>query len=155
MSVKSARVQKVVKGDTVTLRHQIMEDKAYDAELSRAPVLVDSGDVVKCFYALEDEAAQDLIGFLASPVGSLPSSEIDVLCLGDIPASGNDPERGTNTWKAGLGQTVRVEITRYLTGYVETHYLFQELDVFERGFPASESDTTGGASPPAPTLNLP
>jgi hypothetical protein len=131
--VQSARVQQLVIGDDVTLRHQIMDAIAYNAEISRAPVVVNTGDITKCFYPLEDESI-DLIGYLATPVGSLPSSLLDVEIAGDIPAADPIPERGSKTFQIGLARTVRIEITR-LNGEKETHYLYKELDVLERGFP--------------------
>jgi hypothetical protein len=133
--VQSARVQKFVVGDDVVLSHQIMEDKAYDAEKARAPVTVNSGDVVTCFYPLADPDAVDLIGYLGSPVGSLPSSEITVAIPGVIPAVPPVPQRGTSTFLVGLGTTVRIEIIRISNGAKETHYLYNEVDILERGFP--------------------
>lgn len=133
--VQSARVQKIVVGDDVVLTHQIMEDKAYDAEVARAPVTVDTGDVVRCFYPLSDPSQQDLVGYLASPVGPLPSSEISVSIAGVIPPVDTTPQRGTSTFLVGLGATVRVEITRANTNAKETHYIYNEVDILERGFP--------------------
>lgn len=36
----------------------------------------------------------------------------------------------------------------------ESHYLIDEVDISERGFPTSLTDTSGGVNPPAPPLNL-
>lgn len=139
MSVKSARVQKVVKGDDVVFRHQIMEDKAYNAEKVRAPVEVLSGDVVKVFYPIAD--GEDQIGYLASPVGPLPSSLIDVSIDGVIDPVDDVPQRGTISFQSGEARTVRVEIVRDLDGKKESHYLYEEVDVLERGFPDEPVDS--------------
>lgn len=152
--VQSARVQEIVKGDDVILTHQIMGDIAYNAELSRAPVLINSGDIVNCFYPLEDPTQTDLIGYPGSPIGSLPSSIITVKIPGNIPANNTIPARGTQSFQSGLGRTVRIEIIRYITNYRETHYSINEVDIFERGFPTSLSDTSGGINPPQPPINL-
>lgn len=152
--VQSARVQEIVKGDDVILTHQIMKDIAYNAELSRAPVTVDSGDVVTCFYPLEDPTQTDLIGYPGSPVGSLPSSIVNVTIPGVISATDTVPARGTQTFQSGLGRTVRIEIIRYITNYRETYYLINEVDIYERGFPSSLTDTSGGINPPLSPLNL-
>lgn len=151
--VQSARVQEIVKGDDVTLNHQIMGDIAYNAELSRVPITLNSGDVATCFYPLENPTQTDLIGYEGSPIGSLPSSMISVLIPGVIAATDTVPARGTQSFQSGLGRTVRVEIIRYTTQYKETYYLIDEVDVFERGFPASLTDTSGGINPQNP-LNL-
>lgn len=152
--VQSARVQEIVKGDDVILTHQIMQDIAYNAELSRAPVLVNSGDTVTCFYPLEDPTQTDLIGYPGSPIGSLPSSMVTVTIPGLIAATDTVPSRGTQSFQSGLGRTVRIEITRYITNYRETYYSINEVDIFERGFPSSLTDTSGGINPPIPPLNL-
>lgn len=39
-------------------------------------------------------------------------------------------------------------------GEKETHYLVNEVDIYERGFASSLDDTSGGLVPPAPSLNL-
>lgn len=219
MSVQSARVQEIIKGDDVILAHQIMQDVAFDAEISRGPVMVNSGDVVKFYYPLQDPSATDLIGYPGTPVGSYPTSKFDVAIPGNIAASGSVPARGSKTFQSGLGRTVRAEITRLIesptgntdgsTGVItsvsnmtglqlgqsvagvgipplsiiieigvnqftinnnttaigvgialaigekETHYLIQEVDISERGFPNSLTDTSGGTNPPQSPLNLP
>lgn len=152
--VQSARVQEIVKGDDVTMTHQIMGAFAYNAELSRAPILVNSGDTVTCFYPLEDPTQTDLIGYPGSPVGSLPSSTVKVAIPGVIAANGTVPARGTQSFQSGLGQTVRIEIIRSITNFKETYYSINEVDIFERGFPISLTDTSGGINPPPPPLNL-
>lgn len=155
MSVQGARVQIVVKGDDVTLRHQIVSKAALLAHEVLAPVTVDTGDITKVFYPYQD-GYSDQIGYLAAPVGPLPSSLLDVPVAGSIPAViGVSPERGTKAWLSGPGLTARVEITRIATGKKETYYLIDELDVFERGFAATQDDTTGGVNPPEPPLILP
>lgn len=152
--VQSARVQQIVKGDDVILTHQIMGAIAYNAELSRAPIMVNSGDSVTCFYPLEDPTQTDLIGYAGSPVGSLSSSIVTVTIPGLIAATDTVPSRGTQSFQSGLGRTVRIEIVRYITNHKETYYLINEVDIFERGFPNSLTDTSGGINPPIPPLNL-
>jgi len=143
MAVKSARTQLIIRGDDVTLKHQIMGDIAYDAELSRAPITLLTGDTVNFFYPLQDGTI-DLIGYPGVALTVLPCSEFSVDIAGDIPAVPTvSPERGTKTFQSGLGLTVRAEITRAdLTK--ESYYLYQELDCLERGFPIEPQ-----------TLNLP
>lgn len=232
MTVQSARVQQVVKGDDVILTHQIMEDVAFNAELSRAPVTLDEGDTVSFFYPLQDEFHRDLIGYPGAPVGEYPASIFTVPIPGNIPLVPGtpgpppfyrptpplSPARGTKTFQEGGGQTVRAEITRLRETYTgnadgttgvitnmssvaelelgmsavgagipprtivtaigtnsvtlsanttiagtgvsivfgqrETHYLIREVDIFQRGFPTSLNDTTGGENPPPAPLNL-
>lgn len=111
--VQSARVQKVLVGDDVLLSHQIMEDIAYNAELSRAPVELATGDLVSFFYPLADATSQDLIGYPGDPAGALPDSEFLVAIPGVVPAVNvGDVVRGTSTFQIGLGRTVRAEISR-------------------------------------------
>ena len=217
--VQSARVQQIVKGDSTVQTHQIMQDIAYNAELSRAPVLVNSGDVVNFFYPLEDPTQTDLIGYQGVPVGTYPTSTFTVATPGVIiDPTGATPNRGTSTFQSGLARTVRAEITRLITsptgnstigtnvitglssvngitlgasivgsgipaltlvtsigsntltmsanatatatgitltiGYKETQYSIDEVDIYERGFPNSLTDTTGGVFPPQEPLNL-
>jgi len=135
MTVQSARVQSIIKGDDVVLKHQIMKDVAYDAELSRAPVLVTSVDTVKFFYPLQDGSI-DLIGYAGVVIGSYPASEFNVNIAGDIPAVPNtSPEMGTKTFLSGQALTVRAEITRQ-SGKKESYYLYEEIDIMERDFPS-------------------
>lgn len=140
--VKSARVQEGVQGDDIEFIHQIVANKALLAELTKAPVTVDSGDVVRCFYPAADVTREEVGPFLGSPQGSLPSSIISV----SIPklSPGPEPLNDSRQIRAGQGQTVRVEITRVLDGSLETYYLHREFDMVERGFPEE----------PAPELNL-
>lgn len=154
MSVQSARVQEIVKGDDVTMSHQIMKDVAFAAEQSRAPVELAAGDVATAFYQLQDPTMNDLIGYPCVPVGSFPTSNVTVDIPGVIAAIGNTPARGSQTFQSGLGKTVRIEIVRDTTNKKETYYLIDEVDVFERGFPSSLEDTSGGVTPPSPALNL-
>src|SRR5580692_11803222 len=108
MSVQSARVQEIVKGDDVILLHQVMQDIAYNAELTRAPVMLNSGDTIAFFYPLEDPTMTDLIGYQGSPVGSFPTSEFNVSIPGTIiDPLALAPNRGTSTFQSGPGQTVR------------------------------------------------
>lgn len=220
MSVQSARVQQVVKGDDVVLTHQLMKSVAYNAELSRTPDPLSSGDSVRFFYPLQDQSTQDLIGYPGVAVGSLPSSIFTVAIPGIIAPVSPNLQRGTSMFQSGAGQTVRAEIFRQkatptadlannsdtllnvsslsnvsigsivsgagipLGAYVialpsgssiqlstkvtatatgeslsvgqkETQYMIEEVDVLERGFPSSLSDTSGGVNPPQPELNLP
>lgn len=219
MSVQSARVQKVVKGDDVVLRHQIMESVAYNAELSRAPVELATGDLVNFFYPLQDDTLTDLIGYPGVVVTAYPNSLFDVSIPGDVPAATPIPERGTKVMQAGLGRTVRAEVDKLkatttgdttlddtsvvnvasvagikpgylvkgagipdntivvfvgvssvelsadasatavgvaLTFYQRlSYYLIQEVDIYERGFPNSLNDTSGGSGQPPADLNLP
>lgn len=216
MSVQSARVQQIIKGDDVTLTHQIMKSVAYNAELSRAPVMVQSIDLVRFFYALQDQTTVDLIGYPGVVVGSYPASMFTVFIAGNL---GNPATRGNSFFQSGLGRTVRAEISRLIltsagdttisdatianiadvtllkpgqsfvgagipdgttilsvgsdsvilsaeatataTGSAfsayqkESDYLIDEVDVFERGFPTSLCDTSGGVNPPPEPLNLP
>lgn len=131
--VKSARVQKVVAGDDVVLQHQIVETTALVANEVLAPVLLQTGDVVTCFYQRADGLSD--IGYAATPTEALPTSKIQVIVAGDIPPNNPVPETGTKMFAIGLAQTVRVEILRQATSRKETHYLMGELDVVERGFP--------------------
>lgn len=123
--VQSARVQKIVVGDDVVLNHQIMDDKAYNAELTRAPVTLGASDLVNCFYPGADATVIDTVGYPATPVGSSPTSTIQVAIPGTIdpiPPDTSAP-RGSVAFQAGLGQTVRVEILRSvasLTGDLTT-----------------------------------
>ena len=132
MTVSSARVQQLVVGDDVTLTHQIMAPKAYNAEIGLTPVLLNTGDTVNFFYPLAN--GTDLIGYPGIPVGSYPTSTFTVAIPGIIPAVGPTPERGTTTFLIGQGETVRAEITR-VGPLKETHYLYSEVDILERGFP--------------------
>jgi len=218
--VQSARVQKIVKGDDVSLIHQIMDDIAYNSELSRAPILVGVNDLVNFFYPLQD-GTHDLIGFPGAPIGSYPTSKFSVAIPGLIvPAVNTNPNRGTSQFASALGQTVRAEILRFQASHAgnlvlnsavvsglasvsglsvgqlviganvpfntliesfdpigltvtltnvasgnasaetlnfysrESHYSIDEVDIFERGFPNSLNDTTGGQNPAPPPLNL-
>jgi hypothetical protein len=125
------------------------------AEQSRAPVELNTGDTAIAFYPLQDPTVTDLIGYHCAPVGAYPTSQVTVDIAGVIPAvTGVSPERGTKDLQSGLGRTVRIEITRVSTKK-ETYYLIDEVDIFERGFPSSLIDTSGGVNPPSPPLNLP
>lgn len=219
MSVQSARVQQIVKGDDVVLRHQIMESVAYSAEIGRQPVDLISGDIVNFFYPLADLSMIDQVGYLGVPVGAYPESNFDVSIPGDIPEVDPVPERGTKVMQSGPGRTVRAEVDKLkltttgdttldgdsiinlasvtgikpgylvigagipvgaivisvgvssvvisanstatavgvsLTFYQRlSYYLIKEVDVFERGFPGSLTDTSGGVNPPPADLNLP
>lgn len=112
MTVQSARIQQVVKGDDVVLLHQIMKDIAYNAEASRSPDALNAGDVVDFFYPLQDTTVTDLVGYRGTAVGSYPTSTFNVSVPGVIPAGVNTLQRGTSTWEAGAGRTVRAEIVR-------------------------------------------
>lgn len=153
MSVQSARVQEIVKGDDVVMTHQIMKDVAFNAEASRAPVTLNEGDTVNFFYPLESQCIKDLVGYPGTAVGEFPASIFTVPIAGTIVETPPAPNRGTVQFQSGLGRTVRAEITRE-AGTKETYYLIDEVDVFERGFPTSLTDTSGGLNPPAPPLNL-
>lgn len=110
--VQSARVQKLVKGDDGKLLHQIVDDVALLAEISRQPILVQTGDIVKFFYPLQD-GSNDEVGFLGVPVGAYPESKFNVDIPGVIPplVMGALP-RGSASFQAGLARSVRAEITR-------------------------------------------
>ena len=115
-SVLASRSQIIIKGDDTIQTHQIMQDKAYNAELTRAPVELAEGDVVRFFYPLQDPTQTDLIGYIGEPVGSYPCSTFTVQTAGlIIDPTGLTPNRGTSTFQSGLGQTVRGEITRLVT----------------------------------------
>jgi hypothetical protein len=217
--VQSARTQQIIKGDDTTQTHQIMQDVAYHAELSRTPVLVNTGDIVTFFYPLENPNQIDLIGYQGVPVGSYPTSTFTVATPGVIiDPTGATPNRGTSTFQSGLARTVRAEITRLNTsltgnssmgspiitglpstsgaslgasvsgagippltvviaittntltlssnatetgngisfsiGTKETQYSIDEVDIYERGFPNSLTDTSGGLYQPQEPLNL-
>lgn len=113
MTVQSARVQQIIKGDDVTLTHQLMKSVAYNAELTRAPDPLATGDVVDFFYPLQDPTKTDLVGYRGVPVGSLPASLFTVAIPSNVPAvTGVSDQRGTGTFESGEGQTVRAQITR-------------------------------------------
>lgn len=219
MTVQSARVQKIVKGDDSAQIHQIMEDVSFNAEASRAPVLVQSSDIATFFYPLEDLTQVDLTGYVGVAIGSYPTSMFRVPTPGEIIDPANlAPVRGTSSFQSGPGRTVRAEISRFqltatgnttinantvaslssttgltigakvvgagippntvviaivgstitlslnalatasgvsLSFYTkESHYSIDEVDIFERGFPNSLMDTSGGVNPPQPPLNL-
>lgn len=218
-SVQSSRIQQIIKGDDVTLLHQIIQSASLYANSTLVPVAMSAGDIAHVFYPLADLTITDLIGYLAVPQGTLPSSMIQVFVPGNIPINNPTPARGSQSFQAGLSQTVRVEITRLkasLTGNItnlmpqitslsstaalaigmsvvgtnipvgaiiisidsgsqvtlstnatatasgvsltfgqkESHYLINEVDIFERGFASSLIDTSGGTNPPSPELNL-
>lgn len=112
-SVLASRTQQIVCGDDTTQTHQIMQDIAYNAELTRAPVLVSSEDIATFFYPLNDPTQTDLIGYEGVPVGSYPTSTFTVFTAGlIIDPTGLNPNRGTSTFQIGLARTVRCEITR-------------------------------------------
>lgn len=126
MSVKSARVQKIIKGDDVILTHQILQDIAYNAEQAKTPVTIEDDDVVKFFYEYQDADSSDLIGNLGvKQSGSIFTVEI--------------PSSKTLLFKSGEGQTVRAEITKE-NGDRHSYYLYQEVDIYERGFPIQETE---------------
>lgn len=136
MTVQSARVQKIVKGDDVTLKHQVVKDAALDAEFTRAAVtLASSADKVTFFYQLED-GTMDSIGYPGSPAESYPASRFNVPITGVIAEADPVPARGSQVFKSGQGLTVRAEIIRDFatTPKKETYYLYHEVDVQERGF---------------------
>lgn len=135
MTVQSARVQQIVKGDDVTLTHQIMESVAFNAEIGRAPVEVNALDTVKFFYPLQDGTMDD-IGYEGVAVSAYPASAFSVDIAGVIAATVDDPERGTKHFLSGKAQTIRAEITRQ-SGKLESHYLLMEVDIYERGFPVA------------------
>jgi hypothetical protein len=115
--VQSARVQELTTGDDVVLTHQVMEFIAYNAELSRAPVELNAGDVVRFFYPLapvDETPVQDLLGYVGVPVGSYPTSTFTVPIQGNIAPVPPGLARGTQTFAPGLGQTVRAEVTRLI-----------------------------------------
>lgn len=109
--VQSARIQQVVKGDDVILAHQIMTSVAYAAEKSRAPVLVNEGDIANFFYPRQDGTV-DLIGYTGLPVGSYPTSQFTVPIPGVITPLTGSIVRGTSQMESGPGETVRAEILR-------------------------------------------
>ena len=156
MSVQSARVQGIVKADDVVLTHQIMHDVAYNAEQSRAPLMLNAADEVNFFYPSQDPTVTDLIGYPGVAVGGYPTSTFTVTIPGVIAPVGLTPARGTQTFQSGLGRTVRAEVIRTFatTPLKTTEYLIDEVDIFERGYPNSLEDTTGGLNPAAPPLNL-
>lgn len=136
MTVQSARVQSLVIGDDVTLKHQLVKQIALDASFSIAPVEITNLDKVIFFYELADGV--DLIGYEGVVVGSYPSSKFSVDIAGVIPLVVDvSPVRGSSTFLEGLGQTVRAEIIRDFatTPKKETIYLLKEVDVIARGFP--------------------
>lgn len=149
MTVKSGRVNRIVVGDDVVVKHQIMQPVAYNAGVSLTPLLVTSADRVNFFYQLADSTI-DLIGYVGVPDGSYPASTFEVTIAGDIPASGTTPARGTQTFLTGEAQTVRVEVLKNygLTNQTrETYYLYDEVDVLERGFPTLPISTCENVLP--------
>ena len=141
MTVKSARVQSIIKGDDVTLKHQLVKKTTLDVEFTNAKVELAVTDKVTFFYELEDGV--DLIGFDGTNAEAYPTSRFNSVIAGEI---SGDPVRGSSTFKEGLGLTVRAEVIRDFatTPKKETYYLMEEVDVIERGFPVEEK-----------TLNLP
>lgn len=97
-----------------------MKSVAYNAELSRAPDPLSSGDVVDFFYPLQDSTKTDLVGYRGTPFGSFPTSTFTVAVPSNVPAvTGVSDQRGTTVLLSGEGQTVRAQITRlvaYPTG---------------------------------------
>ena len=136
MTVQSSRTQVVVQGDDTIFTHQIMQDISYNAEASRAPVQLNSGDVVHFFYPDADPSQQDLIGYIGVPSTSYPCSIFNVTIPGIIPAVGTTPQRGTSMFMIGYAQTVKAVVLR-LSGKKQTYYLLKEIDVLENGFPTS------------------
>lgn len=136
MTVQSARVQQLVKGDDVTLRHQLLKRVALDAEIAKVPVLLAVTDKVTFFYQLAD-GSEDTIGYDGINAESYPTSRFNVAIPGVIAEADPVPARGSQTFQAGEALTVRVEIIRDFatTPKKETHYLQKEVDVCERGFP--------------------
>lgn len=137
MTVQSARVQQLVKGDDVTLKHQLVKDAALDAEFTRSEVKLAETDKVTFFYQLDD--GNDLIGFEGVAAETYPTSRFNVSVPGVIAPTQDpvSPERGSKTFKSGQGLTVRAEIIRDFASEApkkETLYLYKEVDVQERGF---------------------
>jgi len=127
MTVRSARVQEIVRGDDALLEHQVVANVALDAELTKAPVQINSGDSVVCFYAAQQTEGQPQVPDIvasALPFDTVPTSRIKVTLT----------QAQTALLQIGPAQTVRVQITRS-NGLKETHYLFEEVDVIDRGFP--------------------
>jgi hypothetical protein len=127
MTVQSARVQAIIRGDDALLQHQVIDQVALDAVLTEAPVLINSGDSVICFYAAQQTDGQPQISDVSAsaiPLEIVPTSRIEVVLT----------QAQTAILQIGSAQTVRVEVTR-ANGLKETHYLYEELDVIDRGFP--------------------
>lgn len=124
--VSSARVQQLVKGDDAVLSHQIVGPATLDAVKTVDSIELDTGDVARAVY--EDAAGTTPISQVAGPEGDLPTSRISV-ALNQVQ---------TALLKAGLGLTVRVEITRQ-NGKKESYYLFNEVDVLDRAFPTEDT----------------
>jgi hypothetical protein len=127
MTVQSARVQEVVRGDDALLFHQVISTIALDAMVTDAPVQMNSGDSAVCWYAAQQTDGQPLVADVNAPAlpnGAVPTSRIQVQLS----------QAQTAVLNIGPAQTVRVEIIRS-NGLKETHYLYQELDVIDRGFP--------------------
>lgn len=121
--IQSARIQSVMVGDDATLTHQLVTRAVVGNSIGLQPVLIAAGDSVKCFYCSADGSSE--LQASATP-GSLPSSSLTVT-LTALQSAGLKP---------GLGQTVRVEITR-ASGKKESLYLYNEYDVVARGLPSA------------------
>lgn len=125
MSVKSARLQRVVMGDNAVLRHVLVRPAVVGNNESLELVPVDPADVIRAFY----EQAEGSTVF--SIVGAAVSGSTFDFTLSQAQTALLIP---------GLGQTVRIEITRNATSAKETYYLYRELDVMARGFPSQPQD---------------
>jgi hypothetical protein len=128
MGVKSARVQQVIQGDDVVLRHAIVGPVAVGNNESVALVSVDVGDVVKAFYESTQPTDESLPA--VPPVQATGVAVVGSPSTFDFSIPSADSEKIL----AGLSKTVRIEITR-LSGSLETYYLFDEVDVLKRGWP--------------------
>lgn len=129
MTVRSARIQQVIVGDDWSLAHQIVKPSALDANATLVPVELQAGDVATAFYSAEpiEGVEQADVSVVATPVGAYPTSRIAVAVT------------PVNSAKVRINeaQTVRIEIVRTGTLKKESYYLFQEIDVYARGFPES------------------
>lgn len=125
--VRSGRVQQFVAGDDAVLLHKVIKAAVVGNEVNKADVVFDGTDLeIKAFYPNVDENAAD-VGVVAT-LPAAPGSEIQVVLTAVI----------SNTIRRGEGLTVRVEVMS-AASKKSTYYLYDEVDVFLRGFPTESS----------------
>lgn len=128
MGVQAARVQQLIQGDDVVLRHTLVTPAAVGNNETLALVTIGMGDVVNAKYQTTQPTDESLP---AIP----PVSALGVAVSGQ-PSTFDFTIPAVDSAKllVGKGQTVRIEITRS-GGDLESHYLYDEMDVLARGFP--------------------
>src|SRR4029077_7779351 len=96
-----------------------------------AEVALLNGDSAVAYYAPQqpDDPSEPLLPDVASTPVAGPSAATAQFSI---------PKASSVNMLPGLGQTVRIEITR-AGGSKETYYLFDEYDLLDRGFPSEGS----------------